>query len=216
MRAESPTHRNGSERSVPKGSKPAGTPGAAAANDADGAGKTTSEPKGRRPVLNDEQLMALAESLSERLGRAPKLEELIAETGGCQRQRASRTLQKLREQIAAKVIRSRIELPADLESELKGWMGRCMTLCAQQLAAEHARITEQHDQERAADKDLVSEMQASLHDLRESLANQTRVATEVIAVNRKLEEQVAQIRAERNIAQALADDRMKIISQLKP
>lgn len=215
MRAESSPHRNGSERSVPNGSKPSKSTAHAAANDAHGAGKATSDAKGRPPVLDDEQLMTLAASLADRLGRPPKLEELISEAGGCQRQRASRILQKLREQMAAKVIRNTIELPADLESEMKGWMARCLALSAQQLAAEHVRLTERHEQERAADKDLVSELQTSLHDLREALANQTRMTTETIAVNRKLEERVSQLRAERDIAQAVADDRMSIISQLK-
>jgi hypothetical protein len=213
MPAESSHHRNGSERSVPNGSKPSKGTGSAAANDPHGAGKPASDAKGRTPVLDDEQL--LAASLADRLGRPPKLEELISEAGGCQRQRASRILQKLREHMAAKVIRNTINLPADLESEMKGWMVRCLSLSAQQLAAEHARLTEQHEQERAADKDLVTELQTSLHDLREALANQTRMATETIAVNRKLEEKVSQLRAERDIAQAVADDRLAIIEKLR-
>ncbi len=188
MRAEARLDRNGSEPSVPNGSeirKP-GTP----------------DPKGRPPVMDDVQLMMLAKSLAERLGRPPTLEALIETAGGCQRQRASRILKLLREQLAAKAVRSRIELPAELESELRGWLDRCQTLCAQQLSAE---------QERTADRDLVAELQASLRDLREALADQTRVATEVIAANRKLEEQVLRLKAERDIANALSEDRMAII-----
>ncbi len=197
MRAEARLDRNGSEPSVPNGSeirKP-GTP----------------DPKGRPPVMDDVQLMMLAKSLAERLGRPPTLEALIETAGGCQRQRASRILKLLREQLAAKAVRSRIELPAELESELRGWLDRCQTLCAQQLSAEQARIDERHEQERTADRDLVAELQASLRDLREALADQTRVATEVIAANRKLEEQVLRLKAERDIANALSEDRMAII-----
>lgn len=197
MRAEVRLDRNGSEPSVPNGSE-SGKPGKL-------------DPKGRPPVMDDAQLMTLATSLAEGLGRPPTLEALIEAAGGCQRQRASRTLKQLREQLAVKAVRSRIELPAELESELRGWLDRCQTLCAQQLAGEQARIDERHEQERTADRDLVAELQTSLRDLREALADQTRVATEVIAANRKLEEQVLRLKAERDIANALAEDRMAII-----
>lgn len=197
MRADGRLDRNGSEPFIPNGSE-IGKPG-------------TPDPKGRPPVMDDAQLMTLATTLSERLGRPPTLEALIQAAGGCQRQRASRTLKLLREQLAAKAVRSRIELPAELESELRGWLERCQMLCAQQLSAEQARIDERHEQERTADRDLVAELQTSLRELREALADQTRVATEVIAANRKLEEQVLRLKAERDIANALADDRMAII-----
>lgn len=197
MRAEVMPVRNGSELSVPNGSE--------------NRKARALDPKGRPPVMDDAQLMGLATALAERLGRPPTLEALIEAAGGCQRQRASRTLKLLREQLAAQAVRSRIELPAEFESELRGWLDRCQTLCAQQLSAEQARIDDRHEQERAADRDLVAELQTSLRDLREALADQTRVATEVIAANRKLEDQVARLKAERDIANALSADRMAII-----
>lgn len=100
MRAEVRAARKGSERSAPNNSETL-KPGAM-------------DPKGRPPVMDDAQLMTLASSLTERLGRPPTLEALIEAAGGCQRQRASRTLKLLREKLAAKAVRNRIELPAEL------------------------------------------------------------------------------------------------------
>ncbi|MDH4459463.1 MAG: hypothetical protein QE272_12250 [Nevskia sp.] len=197
MRADVRLDRNGSECSVPNDSE-IGKPG-------------QSDPKGRPPVMDDVQLMTMTTSLSGRLGRPPTREALIEAAGGCQRQRANWTLKLLREQVAATAVRSRIELPAELESELRCWLERCLTVCAQQLAVEQARIDERHEQERTADRDLVNELQTSLRDLREALADQTLVATEVIAANRKLEEQVMRLKAERDIANALSEDWMAII-----
>lgn len=54
-----------------------------------------------------------------------------------------------------------------------------------------------------------------MHDVREKLANQTRLTSELVAVNRQIEEKAARLLAERDIARALADDRMAIINQLK-
>lgn len=214
MPAEPRPKRNDSEPSVPNGSESKTSPTGKSANDPAWAGSPVADPKGRPPVMDDGQLMDLATRLAERLGRAPKIEELISEAGGCQRQRASRILQKLREQMAARNVRSLIELPAELESEMRGWIDRWKTISAGQLAYEHARLEDRHEAERNADKDLIGELQVTLHDLREKLANQTRLTNELLAANRQVEDQSARLRAERDIARALADDRMSIISKL--
>lgn len=215
MRADARPRQNDSERNVPNGSEPRKPAPGKSVNDPTWSGATSTDPKGRPPVLDDGQLLDLATRTAERLGRAPKIEELISESGGCQRQRACRILQKLREQMAAKNVRSLIELPVELESEMRGCIDRWKTISAQQLASAHARMEDRHEAERAADKDLIGELQITLHDLREKLANQTRLTNELLAANRQIEEQSARMRAERDIARALADDRMSIISQFR-
>lgn len=215
MKAETTHLGNDSERSVPNGSesKPAsGNTSYGEQTTAPGA----ADPKGRPPVMDDAQLLALATSMAERLGRAPKIEELTKESGGCQRQRASRILQKLREQIVARNVQRMIELPAELEAEMRGWIDRLKTLSAQQLAAEHVRLEERHQVERDADKELIAELQVALRQAREKLDTQTLVTNELLVTNRQFEDLSARLRSERDIARALADDRLKIISQLKP
>ncbi len=215
MPADAKPKQNDSERNVPNGSELKKPQGAKSANDPAWSGGPAADAKGRPPVMDDGQLLELATRMSERLGRAPKIEELIADAGGCQRQRASRILQKLREQMASRNVRSLIELPAELESEMRGWIDRWKTISAQQLAAVHARLEDRHELERTADKDLIGELQITLHDLREKLANQTRLTNELLAANRQIEDQSARLRAERDIARALADDRMAIISKMR-
>lgn len=206
---------NNSERTVPNGSEPGKPRTEKPDADQRGASPGPSDPRGRPPVMDDAQLLALASSMADRLGRPPKIEELIAESGGCQRQRASRILQKLRAQIATRNVRGVIELPAELESEMRDWIDRWKTISAQQLAAEHSRVEERHQAERAADKDLIVELQIALQDTRERLATQTRLTNELLATNRQIEDLSARLRTERDIARVLADDRMNIISQLK-
>ncbi|MGQ0699374.1 MAG: hypothetical protein ACT4PZ_14150 [Panacagrimonas sp.] len=215
MKPDRDPHQNVSERIVPNGSESRKPTTGKLATDKQGTSTGAPDPKGRPPVMDDPQLLALAMSMADRLGRAPKIEELIAESGGCQRQRASRVLQKLREQIAARNVRRVIELPAELETEMRGWIDRWKTISAQQLAAEHVRIEERHQAERAADKDLIVELQIALQDTRERLETQSRLTTELLATNRQIEDLSARLRTERDIARVLADDRMNIISQFK-
>lgn len=215
MKADQNPHRNDSEHNVPNGSEFRKPTTGKPATDKQATATGAADPKGRPPVMDDPQLLALATSMADRLGRAPKIEELIAESGGCQRQRASRILQKLREQIAARNVRGVIDLPAELETEMRGWIDRWKTISAQQLAAEHLRVEERHQAERDADKDLIVELQIALQDTRERLATQTRLTTELLATNLQIEDLSARLRTERDIARVLADDRLNIISQLR-
>jgi hypothetical protein len=215
MPAEPKSNRNASELTVPNGSELKNPPTGKGANDARWSAGGTLDPKGRPPVMHDGRLFDLATRMADKLGRAPKIEELIAEAGGCQRQRASRVLRRQREQMAARSVQSLIELPAELESEMRRWIDRWKAISAQQLASEHARLEDRHEAQRDADQDLIGELQITLHDVREKLANQTRLTSELVAVNRQIEEKAARLLAERDIARALADDRMAIINQLK-
>lgn len=215
MKPDQNPHRNDSEHNVPNGSEPRKPPTGQPIKDKQGTAPGAADPKGRPPVMDDAQLFALATSMADRLGRAPKIEELIAESGGCQRQRASRTLLKLREQIAARNVRGVIELPVELETEMRGWIDRWKTISAQQLAAEHVRVEERHQAERAADKDLIEELRIALHQTRERLATQTRLTNELMETNQQIEVLSSRLRAERDVAKALADDRMSIIEKFR-
>ncbi len=169
---------------------------------------------GRPPVLTDEQLDALALELNSSLGRPPKIEELIAASGGCQRQRASRTIQRLREGLAAKSVQSMLVLAPELEGQMRQWIERLMSSAAKQLATEHARLIYEHDQNEAASKELIQEQQLVVSGLREQLADHQRITSELAAESQRLKLAVGQMTAERDIAQAVAADRLALLEKL--
>lgn len=199
-RSTTPTGANGT---VPNGSKVSSPDRGAAANDA-GRG-----PTGRPAVLDDEQLMDLALELNKRLGRPPRIDELIDASGGCQRQRASRTIRELRERLAATAVRSMLVLPQDLEAEHRAWIDRWMNLAADRLSAEHAVLVERHEEKWQKAQDLLSEQNLVIQGLRESLADQQRIAAELTQSVQQLTAQATQLRGERDVALAIAEDRLK-------
>jgi len=67
---------------------------------------------GRPPVLDDEALDELAVMLQRQLGRLPRLDELIEEAGGCQRQRASKAVQRIRSGAAQLQLQEILRLPS--------------------------------------------------------------------------------------------------------
>lgn len=198
----------GSERSVPNGSE-------GAANDA--MSRPASLPDmGRPPVLSDEQLYELANDLLRRLGRPPRLNELIESSGGCQRQRASRILQQQRVALAEKAVRSQLILPQDLEAEQRAWVDRWMQVAAAQLADRHAQLEAEHERAIAAANELIAEQHQTLAELREQLEDQRRIAGELAARTRDLTAENAQLRAERDVALAVSDERLRLLHALRP
>lgn len=168
---------------------------------------------GRPAVLDDDALLTLAEELNRTLGRPPRLDELIQASGGCQRQRASRTIRRLRENLASKSVRALLLMPPELESDIRQWIDRWMVSAAQQLAAEHAELLASHDQAIERANDLIGEQQTVIAELREGTADQQRMTSELLVRNQALGQEVQKLIAERDIAHALAEDRLKLIER---
>lgn len=193
---------NGLNGTVPNGSKVPNS-GQQAANDP-GHG-----PTGRPAILDDEQLLELAGELNQRLGRPPRLEELIEAAGGCQKQRASRAIRALRERLAAAAVRSMLVLPPDLEAEHRAWIDRWMRVAAERLSGEHALLVERYDEKLQKAQDLLEEQSLVIRGLRESLADQQRIAAELALSVSDLNAQIGKLRSERDVALALAEDRLR-------
>ncbi|WP_299689708.1 hypothetical protein [Hydrocarboniphaga sp.] len=170
-------------------------------------------PVGRPAVLDDAALLALAEDLNRTLGRPPRLDELIHAAGGCQRLRASRGIRQLREQLAAKSVRSQLLLPADMESELRQWVDRWMASAARQLSEAHAQLQATHDEAQDRASDMIAEQQAILAELKERVADRERIGAELLARNQALGLELQRMAAERDIAIAVAEDRLKLIER---
>lgn len=101
--------RNHSELGVRNGSELSGL--VAANHDDD----RSSSSAGRPPVLNDQALDDLVVLMHRNAGRLPRVDELIAEAGGCQRQRASKAIQRARANVAQRELLSVLRLPIELE-----------------------------------------------------------------------------------------------------
>lgn len=202
MSAKRSPSSNGLNGTVPNGSKGPNSGPGATANDA-GHG-----PIGRPSILDDDQLLELAAELNKRLGRPPRIEELIEAAGGCQRQRASRAIRELRERLAASAVRSMLVLPQDLEAEHRAWVDRWMQVAADRLAGEHAVLIERHDEKWQKAQDLLTEQHLVIRGLRESLADQQRIAAELAQSVKELNAEAAKLRSERDVALAIAADRL--------
>lgn len=214
MRPDHSSEGRRSEPSVPNGSEPRTTQIERSANDPTWKSTSSATRTGRPPVLDDGQLLTLAQDLRSRLGRVPKLEELISESGGCQRQRASRTLRRVREDMAAQSVKDHIRLPPDTEAEVRRWLNRSLEFAGRQLAATHLELEDRHEQQREADQALISELQMSLQAALEKVEDQERALSELLSATRSLERSAAQLKAERDVAHAVADDRLKVIASL--
>lgn len=198
-RAEGLTVPNHSERSVRNGSEPA--------ND------SSWKPAGGRPaVLSDAQLLELAHQLMSTLGRPPRLTELIQAAGGCQRQRASRAIQSLREAMGGRAVRSQLILPPILETQLRSWIDTWMDAAAQQLAQVQADLQQTHDEQQDKAAEMIQEQQHLLQNQRERLSDAERMLSELSAENQRLNLELGKLKAERDIALAVADERLRQLS----
>lgn len=169
---------------------------------------------GRRALLDDDKLRQMARGMYAKLGRMPKLDELILGAGGCQRHRASKALQGVREELAAKVVRDQLVLPHELEGELRHWIDRWMNHAAQQLAQSHVAITEKHAQEMESAQGLIGDQQIVIRELREAAADMQKLSSELIARNRELSADYARLTSEKEIAEAIAEDRRRMVEAI--
>lgn len=205
--------RNRSESTVPNGSElPLGHPHKLSANNPNGRPDALG---GRPPVLNDDELYSVAEALNRHLGRPPRLQELVEQSGGCQRQRASRAIQRLRHTQAEMAVRSQLVLSQELEAELRSWIERWMRVAAKQLSESQARMEEDHEHNMLRNQDLLAEQHEAISQLREQLEDQRRIATELLVRNRQLGDEVQTVRAEHTITQAVSDERYRLLQALR-
>ena len=203
MSAKRSTSGNGLGGTVPNGSKVPNSGQPSAANDPR-HGAT-----GRPAILDDEQLLELAAELNQRMGRPPRLEELIEAAGGCQKQRASRAIRALRERLAAASVRSMLVLPPELEAEHRAWIDRLMRVAAERLSGEHALLVERYDEKLQKAQDLLTEQNLVIKGLRESLADQQRIAAELAQSVRELNALATKLTGERDVALAIAAERLR-------
>ncbi|MDB5968322.1 MAG: hypothetical protein JWQ90_772 [Hydrocarboniphaga sp.] len=119
----------------------------------------------------------------------------------------------MREQLAAKSVRSQLLLPADMESELRQWVDRWMASAARQLSEAHAQLQATHDEAQDRASDMIAEQQAILAELKERVADRERIGAELLARNQALGLELQRMAAERDIAIAVAEDRLKLIER---
>lgn len=169
---------------------------------------------GRPPVMDDQELLALARDLNQAQGRPPRAQELIDAAGGCQRQRAIRTIQRLRNELAAKAVRAQLTLPQDLEAELRGWIGRWIELAARQLAQRHADFELQSESKLTDARDLLAEQKERLSVLRSQLDEQRSLAQHNGQASETLRTENAALRSERDIALAISEERRRLLNAL--
>lgn len=159
---------------------------------------------GRPPVLDDEALDELAVMLQRQLGRLPRLDELIEEAGGCQRQRASKALQRVRSGAAQQDLRDLLRLPSDLEQLQRRWIDRWMDAAAAQLDDHHADLTARHEENVEALEALISEQHRALSSIQDQKADLERMTDELLQVRESDRGLIERLTAERDIAERLA------------
>ncbi|WP_428380988.1 hypothetical protein [Nevskia ramosa] len=169
---------------------------------------------GRPPVLTDEQLAELARNLNTRLGRPPKAEELIAETGGCQRKRALTAIQTLRQELAVRSVRSQLMFPAAIETQLRGLVAEWLNLAAEHLAQRQAEFSELQEERAASAAAHVEELQSRIIDIGAAASSMRQRYDEQVAQIRQLTQDCEQARTQRDALQVIAHERQRVIDQL--
>jgi protein involved in polysaccharide export with SLBB domain len=193
--------RNHSERGVRNGSELSGL--VAANHDDD----SSSSRAGRPPVLNDQALDDLVALMHRRAGRLPRVDELIAEAGGCQRLRASKALQRARLDVSERELMGVLRLPAELEQLQRRWIEQWMQAAAGQLADRHADLVAKHEERIEALEALISEQHRALTSLRGQRADLERMTDELLKARDDDRLQIERLAAERDIAERLARGR---------
>jgi len=186
---------------VPNGSEPFGTGRAA---------------PGRIPVQSDEELAALADRLLAQHKRPPSIQELVDASGGCQRQRAVRTLQTLRRKQAEKTVRNQLIFDPGIEDEVKKLAARWLGLAANQLAVHQAGADEAHELALRAATDRALELEMRVR--QESSRVHLLEAEVELGLQRlqQLQTELDQTRAVAQAQTALASERQRLLDSLLP
>lgn len=184
---------------VPNGSEPFGT------------GRAL---PGRIPVQSDEELAALADRLLAQHKRPPSIQELVDASGGCQRQRAVRTIQTLRRKQAEKSVRNRLVFDPGIEDEVKKLAARWLGLAANQLAVHQAGADEAHELAPRAADDKALELEARV---RQESARVGLLEAEIELGFQRLRQLQTELDHSKAIAQAqtaLAAERQRLLDTL--
>lgn len=169
---------------------------------------------GRHPVMSDDDLLSLARTLFERVGRAPTASELMGAAGGCQKQRALRAIRVVSLEWAERAVRSQLVLPESFEHELRDLSRRWLTLAAEQLAEKHLDAERRADEKAATLGALVEELQARIQELEIQLESEREAQDKLRELNRQLAVRIAETEADLVRFQTLADERERVINQL--
>ena len=162
-------------------------------------------------MKSDAELLDVARKLSEQLGRVPKTQELVDQSGGCQRQRAVRTLQALRLELAESAVRSQLLIPAVLQDELKTIFARWLDCAATQLAEKHAEAEQKLDQRLEAANDALMEKSERLDQLQVQFTALHQRQQDEASRAEQLQSQLAQLTQQRDEALAIATERQRIL-----
>lgn len=171
-------------------------------------------PIGRTPMKSDAELLEVAKRLTDKLGRLPRTQELVDQAGGCQRQRAIRTIQLLRTQMAEKSVRSQLVIPPFLQDELQTIFARWLDCAASQLAEKQAEAEAKLEEKLTAANDAVLEKADRIVFLQARLKDLEHLQQELFAGGDQQKREISQLRSERDRATALAEERQRVLDTL--
>lgn len=179
-----------------------------------GTGSGSEARGGRLPFISDEALLEKARQLNHQLGRPPSGTELIENCGGCQKQRALRAIQQLRVELAQKVVRSLIVLPAGVREDLDHLAGRLLDRAAEQLAEKQATFELENERKLLAAREETEQLTHLIESLRARLADAEHMQQELLEAQSQMRREVEQAtnRAER--AEAVSEERQRLITDL--
>jgi len=175
---------------------------------------TVPKPTGRNPVMTDEELATLAEKLNTQKGRPPSVQDLIDATGGCQRQRAVRTVQALRLKLAERAVHSQLVFTQEMEAEVKLLMARWLGLASSQLAQRQAQADELAQARLQAASETAEDQADRIRHLTARLTDVEHLNQELVAGNRELNEDLSRTRIQLQTQTALATERQRLLDNL--
>nr|ART36998.1 D340 [uncultured bacterium] len=168
--------------------------------------------RGHGRSLTDEDLIRLAEGLTDRLGRLPTGTELIDAAGGCQKQRALRALQSVRLKLAERDAAATLAIPPAIEAELRTLMARWISVAGQQLSSRIARAQIEAEARLQEAADVASDMGQAMLDLKAQIADLQRIRRELTAKTKHLQSELRDAQRDRDTAQALTAERERVMS----
>lgn len=107
----------------------------------------SSESVGRPPVMDDEDLKALAVTLWRQSGRVPRVNDIIEQAGGAQRSRAVMARRHAVEVASEQKANEWVNVSPAFEATVRGLLGQFLTLARDDVVQQIAQQTEACDQQ---------------------------------------------------------------------
>ena len=169
--------------------------------------------RGHGNGLTDDELETLARTLADRLCRLPTGAELIDAAGGCQKQRALRTIQVLRLKRAERDVTAMLVMPPAVDAELRSLMSRWLGLAGQQLAGHLAQAQAQTESQLQQAADAAAELEGANEALRTQILDLQKVQRELISRVNSLQSKLEAACRDRDTATALAAERQRVLDR---